>query len=212
VRTGKETADLSTPLPQISCGTRWRWRTSCAFLYRKPHTWPLQVARGRKSGYAPVEMTNLLSHGRACIHWIIGNFRAISCHLDRSAAQWRDLQCAPPSPQGLIEAQTSPLSSRPKRSEVEGSAVRPSRPQNLTEAQPSPLSSRPERTRISCHAALDTATPAAFVRESRMNLANATKLNRKSVVAEWRNLRFPFRFSHRAEGRRWDFFSCTSLA
>jgi hypothetical protein len=40
-----------------------------------------------------------------------------------------------------------------------------------------------ERTRISCHAALDMATCAAFVKESRMKIANATKLNRKSGVA-----------------------------
>ena len=52
------------------------------------------------------------------------------------------------------------------------------------------LSSRPERTRISCHAALDMATCAAFFKESRMKIANATKLNRKSGVAEWRDLRF----------------------
>jgi hypothetical protein len=45
------------------------------------------------------------------------------------------------------------------------------------------LSSRPERTRISCHAALDTAACAAFVKESRMKFANATKFNRKSGVA-----------------------------
>jgi hypothetical protein len=45
------------------------------------------------------------------------------------------------------------------------------------------LSSRPERTRISCHAALDISAYAAFVKESRMKLANATKLNRKSGVA-----------------------------
>jgi hypothetical protein len=45
------------------------------------------------------------------------------------------------------------------------------------------LSSRPERTRISCHAVLDIATCAAFVKESRMEIANATKLNRKSGVA-----------------------------
>jgi hypothetical protein len=36
------------------------------------------------------------------------------------------------------------------------------------------LSSRPERTRISCHANLDIATGAAFVKESRMRIANAT--------------------------------------
>jgi hypothetical protein len=52
------------------------------------------------------------------------------------------------------------------------------------------LSSRPERTRISCHAAPDTTTYAAFIKESRMNLASATNLNRKSGVAEWRDLRF----------------------
>jgi len=45
------------------------------------------------------------------------------------------------------------------------------------------LSSRPERTRISCHATLGTATCAAFFKESRMKIANATKFNRKSGVA-----------------------------
>jgi hypothetical protein len=34
---------------------------------------------------------------------------------------------------------------------------------------------RPERTRISYHAALDTATPVAFIKESRTRIANATK-------------------------------------
>jgi hypothetical protein len=45
------------------------------------------------------------------------------------------------------------------------------------------LSSRPERTRISCHASLDVAARAAFVKESRMKFANATKFNRKFGVA-----------------------------
>jgi hypothetical protein len=54
------------------------------------------------------------------------------------------------------------------------------------------LSSRPERTRISCYVPPDMATRAAFVKESRMKVANATKLNRKSGVAEWRDLRFLF--------------------
>jgi hypothetical protein len=39
-----------------------------------------------------------------------------------------------------------------------------------------------ERTRISRHAALDMARYAAFVRESRIKIANVTKLNRKSGV------------------------------
>jgi hypothetical protein len=50
------------------------------------------------------------------------------------------------------------------------------------------LSSRPERTRISCHAALDMAACAAFRKESRMKFANATKFDRKSGVAQWRDL------------------------
>ena len=58
------------------------------------------------------------------------------------------------------------------------------------------LSSRPERTRISCHAAPDTATYAAFVKESRMEFASATNLHRKSGGAEWRDLRFLLQFSH----------------
>jgi hypothetical protein len=57
------------------------------------------------------------------------------------------------------------------------------------------LSSRPERTRISCFAALDTATCAAFIEESRMKFTGATNLNRKSGVAEWRDLRFLFGFT-----------------
>jgi hypothetical protein len=58
------------------------------------------------------------------------------------------------------------------------------------EAPPPDLSSRPKRTRISYHAALDMAACAAFRKESRMNFANATNLDRKSGVAEWRDLQF----------------------
>jgi hypothetical protein len=56
------------------------------------------------------------------------------------------------------------------------------------EPSPFPLSSRPKRTRISCHAALDMTTCAAFFKESRMKFANATKLNRKSGGAQRRDL------------------------
>jgi hypothetical protein len=45
------------------------------------------------------------------------------------------------------------------------------------------LSSRPERTRISCHAALSTATCAALGKESRLNLVNTANLNSKYGVA-----------------------------
>jgi hypothetical protein len=38
----------------------------------------------------------------------------------------------------------------------------------------------PDRTRISCHAALDKAAYAAFVKESSMKCINATKVHRKS--------------------------------
>ena len=58
------------------------------------------------------------------------------------------------------------------------------------------LSSRPERTRISCLTALDTTTCAAFVKESRMKFTNATKLNRKSGVAQRRDLRFSVSYLH----------------
>jgi hypothetical protein len=40
-------------------------------------------------------------------------------------------------------------------------------------------------TRISCHAASDLAACAAFHKESRMKLANATKLDRKSGAVPW---------------------------
>jgi hypothetical protein len=52
-----QTADPSATPPRISCRGCWRWRTSCGFLYGKPHTWPCPALRGRKSGYAPVGMT-----------------------------------------------------------------------------------------------------------------------------------------------------------
>jgi hypothetical protein len=80
------------------------------FLKRKAHTRPCPVQRGRKSGYAPVEMTILFGNAKH-------NFQALSsraeprdlrfrrpflethnfklkqnCHLDRSVAQWRDLR------------------------------------------------------------------------------------------------------------------------
>src|ERR1700722_13417229 len=48
------------------------------------------------------------------------------------------------------------------------------------EASPSPLSSRPKRTQISDLAALTAATHAAFRRERRTELTNATKFHRKS--------------------------------
>jgi hypothetical protein len=54
---------------------------------------------------------------------------------------------------------------------------------------------RPERTRTSCYAALDKTACAAFRKESRMKLANATNLDRKSGVAQWRDLLFLFLFS-----------------
>ena len=52
-----------------------------------------------------------------------------------------------------------------------------------TKALRSPLSSRPERTRISCFAAPDRATCAAFIKESRMKLISATNVHRKFGVA-----------------------------
>ena len=55
---------------------------------------------------------------------------------------------------------------------------------------PSNLSSRPERTRISYIATPPAATYAASRKGSRKNFANATDLNRKSGVAQWRDLRF----------------------
>jgi hypothetical protein len=51
------------------------------------------------------------------------------------------------------------------------------------------LSSRPEVTRISCHAAQDKAASALFRKEGRMKCTNAIKVNRKSGVAERRDLR-----------------------
>jgi hypothetical protein len=52
------------------------------------------------------------------------------------------------------------------------------------------LSSRPERTPISCFALLATSTYTALRRESRMQILNATALDRKCGGAQWRDLRF----------------------
>jgi hypothetical protein len=63
------------------------------------------------------------------------------------------------------------------------------------EVPPSPLSSRlprlavgPERTRICCLAAPKIPTRAAFLKEGRMEFASAKDLNRKSGVAQRRDL------------------------
>ncbi len=64
----------------------------------------------------------------------------------------------------------------------------------------------PERTRISSHPALEKAAYAPFRKEGRMKYTNATKSNRKSGVAERRDLRCAPRpsqileFSHRFFG------------
>ena len=86
------------------------------------------------------------------------------CHPDRSEAKWRDLQSTPGRNKTTSfaalghstgKATPLPLSSRPERSEVEGSAVTLQTQQNPTfsapahyagEATPLPLSSRPERS------------------------------------------------------------------
>jgi hypothetical protein len=58
------------------------------------------------------------------------------------------------------------------------------------------LSSRPERTRISYIATPPAATYAASRKGSRMKFANATNLNRKSGVAQRRDLLFLSLYSH----------------
>jgi hypothetical protein len=55
----------------------------------------------------------------------------------------------------------------------------------------SPLSSRPKRTRISYFTTHTATTYAALRKESGMKSTEATALNRKSGVAEWRDLQFP---------------------
>jgi hypothetical protein len=67
-RKRRQHRDLSAALPRISCRTCWRWQSSCAFLYGKAHEWRLRVLRGRKSGYASVEMTK----GRVALRWESG--------------------------------------------------------------------------------------------------------------------------------------------
>jgi hypothetical protein len=117
------------------------------------------------------------------------------------AAKWRDLQFSAYGAKAskgcdsghsmMTGAPPSPLSSRPKRSEVEGPAVLSISIGSAPETLPSPLSSRPERTRISYYLGPPMAACAAFRKERRMKFAKVTKLDRKSVVAKWRDLQFP---------------------
>jgi hypothetical protein len=101
---------------------------------------------------------------------------------------------------GAFRPQTIPEDKKVTNSgEAEGSAVPRTSPGNAEYYAQAELSSRlprravgPGCTRISCHAALETTACAAFSKESRMKIANATKLNRKSGVAQWRDLRFSF--------------------
>jgi hypothetical protein len=44
LRSEKETAGPSTKLPRISCGTWWRWCTSCAFPLQKGAHEALSIA------------------------------------------------------------------------------------------------------------------------------------------------------------------------
>src|SRR5580704_7264199 len=72
---------FSHPLQSGRNGWKRNWALQAACEpERKPQISPLR--------FAPVEMTNLLSDGPACIHWIIGNFRATNCHLDRSVPRF----------------------------------------------------------------------------------------------------------------------------
>jgi hypothetical protein len=61
------------------------------------------------------------SHNRRPI--LMENNHPNLCHPDRSEAQWRDLQFAQPASNPDGEQPPYPLSSRPERSAVEGSAV-----------------------------------------------------------------------------------------
>jgi hypothetical protein len=63
----RQTAGPSPALPQISCPPPWRWRTLCGFLLRKPHTSPWAVPRCRKSGSAPLGMTNFSAVAHLCM-------------------------------------------------------------------------------------------------------------------------------------------------
>jgi hypothetical protein len=130
--------------------------------------WEPQISPLR---YAPVEMTNLLYKTELS---------------SRPEESWA---CGPPklmkttSIQQLrsLEAPSSPfvISTEAQRSGEISVWMLP--PGNVF---------RPERTRISCYSALERTTCAAFIKESRMDFASATNLDRKSGVAEWRDLRF----------------------
>jgi hypothetical protein len=73
------------------------------------------------------------------------------------------------------------------------------------------LSSRPKRTRISFIAGTPKPTYAAFRKESRMKFANATNLNRKSGVAQWRDLLFFFFIPSHPLGAPFAPISCGGL-
>jgi hypothetical protein len=94
-RNREETADLSTTLPQISCETWWRWQNFVRLSLRKAAYVSLRVPRGRKSGYAPVEMTNLLSYVRSSIYWKNHNLPKTNLSSRPERSRWIYFLCRP---------------------------------------------------------------------------------------------------------------------
>src|ERR1700733_2676324 len=99
------TAGPSTALPRISCGSWWRWCTSCALLYGRAHTWPCPVPGGRKSGYAPVGMTILLgtdkrtSKNSFSSPWVVRRPNSVEKHFQEGFAENAD----PPASLGMTK-------------------------------------------------------------------------------------------------------------
>jgi hypothetical protein len=140
----------------------------------------LRGLRGRKSGYAPVEMTNLLRTWRGfsmekgpCI---ATNWSTLDGKSDGPAANQGDEKRF--RSRNHIRWKVALPFVIP--SEAEGSAVPRTSPGNAEFYPQTELSSRPERTRISYHADLATPRYAPFRRERRMRIANANKFDRKS--------------------------------
>jgi hypothetical protein len=124
--------------PSDSPNLPYQTSTPNRSVIRPERTWISCHAALDKSTCAPFRKEGRMK----CIN-------ATKFHRKSGGAKWRDLLFTIPRCRPQMEAPPSPLSSRPERSAVEGSAVRPSDSPNLPYQTSTPLRTR-NLTQTSC--------------------------------------------------------------
>ncbi len=111
VRTKRNRRSLHSAPPRFPVQVGGAGRFHVAFFERKPHTWKLGVPRGRKSGYAPVEMTNLL-HGICLLPsgcTPVHGSTILSSRPDRSGVERSAVSFKKPLPSAALTIPTAAL-------------------------------------------------------------------------------------------------------